>query len=336
VSPICEALVYRARFVHSRTTKTLHSEIVRVRPKGQKVSIGDRDVHLSLPAPGSSVTGVILSGPCSPASHESAEPLATCPGGPFVHPEALSHLARALDQLLASGQVHFWGLLGDLFRDQNTAERFFGHLSVEAKSKLFMAAPGGRDFWSAGEPPGVAGDELGFGFMQFYGQDTVAATLDSPYDFSSVHRHVTNGTMIGGYGIAPIKAQTHEVAPAEDFIFGVQIGDLAFFGYSGAHPWPDTEPHAASFCNFVGTTTSVRAVVVLGRWDHEGGGCSPGMDVPSVRARMGLMPGCTDKPVLRVAPAGSGYDCGDIDDFVAGLTRPRLLPLRSHGLDERS
>merc|ERR1712118_270626 len=73
-----------------------------------------------------------------------------------------------------------------------------------------------------------------------------------------------------------------KIARSNNFVFGTQIGNLAFFGYSGAHEWADVEPHANSFCAFVKDTPSVDTAVLVGHWDTSNLGCLPGMDVPSV------------------------------------------------------
>jgi len=110
-------------------------------------------------------------------------------------------------------------------------------------------------------------------------QDTVSAKGLVPYDF-----------MLG--------SSVHDIARAENFIFGTQIGDLAFFGYSGAHEWSETVSHATSFCSFVGGTLSVQTVVILGHWNAVNDGCKAGMDVPSVHEKMKRMDGCKEKRLL--------------------------------------
>jgi len=115
--------------------------------------------------------------------------------------------------------------------------------------------------------------------MQFYGQDTIAGLGASPYDFAG-------------------HADALQIPKAENFIFGTQLGNLALFGYSGAHEWDATRPHVEAFCKFVGETSSVHAVLVLGHWNEANLGCRPGMDVPSVYEKMKAMGGCGVKRML--------------------------------------
>jgi len=183
--------------------------------------------------------------------------------------------------LVGSDEFDFFAILGDVFYDTTGAvvSEFFDHLSVAAKAKPFFAVVGNHDFWQNGAPPGVATDLLGYSFPQFFGQDTVAATDARPYDFA-------------GY------PSMRQIARAENFIYGSQLGDLAFFSYSAAHDWIDTEPHVAQFCRFVGSTQSVNAVILLGHWDECNLGCRPGMDTPAVYEKMKAMSGCDVKRLL--------------------------------------
>jgi len=216
----------------------------------------------------------------------------------------LERLTVVLNLLLGTGNAfHFWAVLGNNFHDQNgpASTEFFEHLSLAAKLKPLLTVPGNYDFWAAGAPPGHQSDSLGYGFMQFYGQDTVAASAALPYDFRGAIE------------------QPDQPARAENFIFGTQIGDLAFFGYSGAHDWNETEPHAISFCQHVGTTDSITTAVVLGHWYECNEGCKAGMDVPSVHRRLGTMRGCKSKTLLyfaghrhcnKAVDAGAGFLVG--------------------------
>jgi len=258
----------------------LQTEIVHVGPVGTDVSMRRKKLHLSLPQPGTGVAGIIFSDPCF--SSKAVAP--TCSNAHHAH--VLKRLTAMINLLLGEGDAfHFWAMLGNNFYDQDgtASTDFFEHLSLAAKLKPLLTVPGNYDFWAAGAPPGHQNDSLGYGFMQFYGQDTVAASPALPFDFRGA------------------REQLDQPARVENFIFGTHIGDLAFFGYSGAHDWNETEPHAISFCQHVGTTDTITTAVVLGHWYECNEGCKAGMDVPSVHQRLGAMKGCKSKTLLYFA-----------------------------------
>ncbi len=61
------------------------------------------------------------------------------------------------------------------------------------KSAFFATVPGNHDFWINAAPTQyVTTDQLGNGFMQYYGQDTVSSLMNDcesgsglPYDFET-------------------------------------------------------------------------------------------------------------------------------------------------------
>jgi hypothetical protein len=213
----------------------------------------------------------------------------------------LERMTRLLNKLLAREDIHYWAILGDNFYDQHgeVSAEFFRGLSGPARSKPLLTVPGNHDFWIAGAPAaGSLDDQLGYGFMQFYGQDTVAATSAGPYDFSG-------------------NPDASEIAAAENFIFGTHIGDTALFGYSGAHPWSVTEPHALEFCAYAGETPSIRTLLLLGHWSTQDSGCLDGMEVPAVFYRMKQMPGC-DRPEVRFLYFEGHMHCNRVVEQTTG------------------
>jgi len=273
---LCKSEAYEADFLHRWTSKTLRSEVVELGDSRSIVMQGSK-FHLKLPEQGHGVTGLLFSDPCF-----SSRGGVSCPNGRHMH--VLSRLTEVINALLSSDEFDFWAILGNSFYDQNgtVSSEFFQRLSTSAKLKPLFTVPGNYDFWIDGRPPGSRNDSLGYGFMQFYGQDTAAATPLLPYHWAG-------------------KPDSLQPAKAENFMVASQLGDLALFGYSGAHTWSMTGPHAARFCRFAGETSSVSTVLVLGHWAAEETGCSPGMDVPSVHARMKRMDGCSSKRVLYFA-----------------------------------
>jgi len=265
---------YNAPFVHRWPKKSLSTKLLQVGPKGTNVSIAGETVTLSLSAAGRGVTGVIFSDPCFTGKGGLA-----CPNGDRF--QILDRLTKLVNQLVSSDEVDFWAILGDNFYDQRgeVTAKFFEKISIAAKAKPFITVPGNHDFWIGGGPVGVRSDQLGYGFMQFYGQDTFAATETEPYDFSG-------------------NPDALQIAKASNFNFGSQVGDVAFFGFSGSGDWSATEPHAASFCKYVGATATVNTVVLVGHWNKPNLGCHKQMDTPSVYDFMKNMTGCREKLML--------------------------------------
>jgi len=267
---------YTRQFEHRWTSKTLSTKLVSAGLKGTTVQIGKEHVRLSVPPPGSSVAGLILSDPCFTSKGGFH-----CPDGQLF--QILGRLVELLNTLLSSDEFHFWAVLGDNFYDTlgDASSDFFGQLSLAARSKPLMTVVGNHDLWLSGAPPGTPHDQLGYGFVQFYGQDTAAAADSEapPYNLRS-------------------NPDALELPPAENFIFGTQLGDLAFFGYSAAHGWAETRPHAVAFCAFAGREASVHAIVLLGHWDSCNLGCLPEMDTPSVYRKMTALDGCNTKQML--------------------------------------
>ena len=82
--------------------------------------------------------------------------------------------------------------------------------------------PGNHDFWVKSAPsvyePGR--DQLGNGFMQFYGQDVAASALNAatPYDFS-----VDPNVDLGSHS-----ANAENLPVADNFFYYNQIGNVGF------------------------------------------------------------------------------------------------------------
>mmetsp|Transcript_114546 Transcript_114546/g.220644 ORF Transcript_114546/g.220644 Transcript_114546/m.220644 type:complete len:446 (-) Transcript_114546:35-1372(-) len=268
------ALAYHAPFAHRWTSRTLNTQTMNVSDDGLIVNIQGQRINVTLPAEGSSVTGLFVADPCF-----SSLGGLNCPNGDRM--QIREHLTQIINQLVGSDEFDYWGIIGDNFydRDGKLTDQFFKGVNLSAKVKPFLTVPGNHDFWIAGGPPGTTADNLGYGFMQFYAQDTLAATATAPFNFSG-------------------DPDTLQIAAAQNFIYGTQIGDTAFFGYSGAHYWEETRPHAAAFCEFVGATLSVHTVIILGHWNFVNLGAEPGMDAGTVRNNMANMNGCKAKRLL--------------------------------------
>ena len=117
----------------------------------------------------------------------------------------------------------------------------------------------------------VPKDQLGNGFMQFYGQDVAASYRAedgvTPYDFS--------------VNLDAIEPSAVTLPPLENFFFYNQIGNVAFIGYSGAYPYEETVPYFEEACKWA-VNTDPAVVLLLGHWNGDGGaGCESDMSVPN-------------------------------------------------------
>merc|ERR1712194_819400 len=64
-------------------------------------------------------------------------------------------------------------------------------------------------------------------------------------------------------------AQSNAIAPASNFFWYHQLGDVVFVSYSGAHTWEDQKAYFDEACSFVDSVRqSVNWVVLLSHWDY--------------------------------------------------------------------
>jgi hypothetical protein len=88
-------------------------------------------------------------------------------------------------------------------------------------------------------------DQLGNGFMQFYGQDVYSSVSSFPYDFSVKPNFRT------------------DLPPASDFFFYNKLGNTAFFGFSGAHSFNDSKPMFEEACTWA-EQSKPEVILILG------------------------------------------------------------------------
>jgi len=175
---------YAEPFRHRWTDNFLYTRRLE---GGLDFGVGETKLAARFPDDGARVTGILVGDPCTSGLCMTWEPVATKKGW-----DVRSKLAAALN-LAQRGQdgpgpaADFVALLGDNFYSQRGVEArdFFARLETGVKLTPLVTVPGNHDYWIAGGPPGYAdADSYGNGFMQFYGQDTLAATDAAPYDFS--------------------------------------------------------------------------------------------------------------------------------------------------------
>lgn len=266
---------YNAPFAQTWSHLHLHSAIKDIPTGAATFDIAGTQLDVKLPRQGSHARGFFIADPCF-SSRDMF-----CPYAQGF--KVLDRLADVINKVVGSDDVDFWGILGDNFYESKSpiGDAFFARLNMTVKSKPFISVPGNHDFWIVGGPPGSGYDQFGYGFMQYYGQDTQAGMRSSvPYDFS-------------------VARAPHLLPIAENFLVSHQIGDLAFFGYSGAHPWKTLQPYAAEFCRWMENASSVTTALVLGHWNDDNLGCSD-TSVPNVWSHMKSLPGCSSKLMLYV------------------------------------
>jgi len=269
---------YEAPFAHRWTGLHLHSVVKEVPSNGTAVfEIGGQRVELRLPAEGHRSRGLFFADPCV-VSRDFTCPLAE-------RFRTFDKLVDVVNTVVGSNEIDYWGIVGDNFYESSSpiGQIFFSQISLHAKAKPFLSVPGNHDFWISGQPPGKPWDQFGNGFMQYYGQDTEAAVRNggaTPFDFSA-------------------SPEEHQLPRLENFVFSHQIGDVGFFGYSGAHRWSELKPFTEKFCRWVNSTNTIRTVVVLGHWQRDDGGCVD-TSAPNVWSAISQQHECGEKLVLFV------------------------------------
>lgn len=266
-------------FEHRWTDFHLSSSLLHLPPQAmpQRVlmnhTAGLLDFEVTLPKQGSGVHGIILGDPCISSRY--------LPGLCNSRWNVLQRLTSFLNHINEVDRLDFIIILGDAFYDVHgglTAD-FWRHLSRRTQQVFLMAVPGNHDIWMFQPSATLPQDQLGFGFAQWYAQDTPAADLAKPF--------LTR----------PPSAARNELAhlpSAENFFFYHIIGNLGFLGYSGAHPWEAQAELFREACQYF-EQEQPQQIFLLGHWNKEELGCQANMDVPSVFAAL------TDGPCEAVA-----------------------------------
>lgn len=138
--------------------------------------------------------------------------------------QPFNRITELLNAMFEHEDMDFWTILGDNFYDQDgiASAGWMSALSDSTKSHIFQTVAGNHDYWVHAAPTlWVPADQLGNGFMQFYGQDTLAASESSPYDFSQD---------------PDLSSLLHMVLPIhENFFWYNKLGNLGYIGYSGLY-----------------------------------------------------------------------------------------------------
>ncbi|GMH61664.1 hypothetical protein TrRE_jg3997 [Triparma retinervis] len=147
-----------------------------------------------------------------------------------------------------------------------------------------MTVPGNHDLWVAGGPDASDNyDQFGWGFMQWYGQDTVASTVS------------TNGFL--DFSV-DVNANTSSVDFYErnsglNFLWYNKVGGVGFMGFNGASlPDSESEYFTEACAYFKGSST--QTIYVLGHWDSSTSytDSDPILGVPELREMLSTVDGC--------------------------------------------
>ncbi|KAG8467734.1 hypothetical protein KFE25_006786 [Diacronema lutheri] len=282
---------YSAPFRYRWTQHSLHSSLVRVVPGAAPTifDVAGTPVRLSLPRVGAGVSGVLIADPC--VAYSSITALVACTYG--VRYALARRLPELLDAFVGSNasDVSYWGILGDNLYDRTgeVSRSFFDSLALGTKSKILLTVPGNHDYFVLGTPRvATRWDQFGNGFMQWYAQDSAAASTlmpgdtGAPFDFSK-------DPDAGRSPDRPFGGQ--KVALANTFWYN-QVGNVGFIGFSGAYTYHDTLPLVRDACASLAAQPGVRLLVLLGHWDVDNLGCKLQMDVPTYYDYVSTLPGC--------------------------------------------
>jgi len=227
-------------------------------------SAGPLAVDISIPKRGSGVHGVVIGDPCISSRY--------LPGLCNSQWDVLKRLTELLDLVTAVDRLDFLVILGDAFYDVHgglTAE-FWRHLSRRTQQVMLLAVPGNHDFWMFAPQAALPQDQLGFGFAQWFAQDTAAARGARPF--------LTQGPNLAA-------REREELPSAENFFFYHALGNVGFLGYSAAHPWEAQDHLFREACEYFSRDPPDQ-VYLLGHWNKVELGCQAGMDVQGLFATL--------------------------------------------------
>lgn len=168
-----ESFDHCGRFQHRWTDFHLSTSLVELLPGSQTLQFnhtaGPLQLNISLPPQGAGVHGIVIGDPCISSRY--------IPGLCNRGWDVLGRLPLLLDLVNSVDPLDFVVILGDAFYDMHgglTAE-FWRRLSRRSQQVFVIAVPGNHDFWMFAPQATVPQDQLGFGFAQWYAQDTASS-----------------------------------------------------------------------------------------------------------------------------------------------------------------
>jgi len=264
---------FQAQFRYRWTDKYLSTDIISVTP-GQKthLSIAGNELDIFLPKEGAAVRGVIIADPCF-----QSEWIFCIYHSKF---SMFDHMTQLLNAIFSHEDTDYWQILGDNFYDQAGAATsiWFNAISSATKSRFFATVPGNHDFWVNFSPQlYVPKDQLGNGFMQFYGQDVIASAKGAPYDFSRDPDGAGKGA--------------ENLPTASNYFFYNKVGNVGFIGFPGAHSFASMESYFNEACTWA-QVSKPGTLLLLGHWNSDGDGCDSDATVPAIYQKIVAMPSC--------------------------------------------
>ena len=260
---------YQQQFKYRWTDNFLNSGVIDVEEGQNTITILGQQININLPVKGDGVRGIILSDPCFQSNWITCKYKDTF--------KMFSSLTGVLNAAFEHEDLSFYQILGDNFYDQQGeyTKQFFASLNPSTKQKLFLSILGNHDFWVNGSPSLISkDDQLGNGFMQYYGQDAMASKSSSEgYDFS-------------------INPDTMKLPPASNFFTYNQVGNIGFMAFSGAHPYDENKPYFDEACAWA-ADESISLLFLEGHWNGEGDGATDGA-VPEVFTKLKEIPSCSN------------------------------------------
>jgi hypothetical protein len=265
----------------------LESTVVSLVPGSNHLSVMSAEgtpiqsFDVNMPEQGSGIRGLILSDPCFSGRWVD------CKYGSW---DALNRTVLLLNALAESGDIDFFAILGDNFYDQDgrLTSAVWRGLSPAFKSSFLVSTPGNHDIWVAGGPGPTADqyDQYGYGFMQWYAQDSLAAgASDGTQD----------GATVFNFSAAPAVPDPNKLNNAVDnFLLYHQIGNVGIIAYvGGGANITELTPGLQKACTFMGASAStIEQVLLLGHWNGPGAGCPAESATPNVRNLIASLPGC--------------------------------------------
>lgn len=238
------------------------------------------------------IAGVLIGDPCYQSTHSKIA-LVGCFFS-WIH-NTYWNTPKLLNAFVP--QMDFWSLMGDNWYDQTgyVTKEINEQFSHKLKSVPFLSVPGNHDFWLIGKPLDYLSnydfDQRGSGFMQYYGQDTIAARDVMPGSYEAPYNFTAQGPW--------------KLPPVESFFFYHRMGNTGIMGFSGAHTWNETKPYFDEACNWFQEQKGIRVILLLGHWDINNMGSSIYMDTPDVYALIAKYTTCA--PMKRMIKFVMGH-----------------------------
>jgi hypothetical protein len=240
-------------------------------------------VTINIPKSGDGAAGVMIGDPCFGSG--SITSLVGCTYGRKF--KTATRTPALLNAFVGSAETDYWGILGDNFYDRvgDASAKFFGELSQAVKETPLVTVPGNHDYWVLGEPHLSSGaDQCANGHMQFYAQDSDAASLVQPGE----------NTAPFNYSVSPGSGYGCQKASADNSRFYQQIGNLGIIAQSGAFTEEEYMPFMERACKWLSSTPGIEVGVIVGHWDNPSLGSQKNMDVPGFFDQMKTLPGCKE------------------------------------------